>query len=62
MTQPTFRTSDETNRAVRLLTADVTSELGGEIRVVHDELIANLVKVGREHFPELVALFRTGRK
>lgn len=49
----TFRTSAETNAAVRTLTAELSAALGGA-RVTHDQAIHAAVSVARAHWGELL--------
>lgn len=59
MTQPSpmLRTTPETTQAVRVLTAELTADLGGG-RLTHDRVIAAAVQVAQNHRDEMLALLR----
>jgi hypothetical protein len=52
-----LRTTPETTQAVRVLTAELTADLGGG-RLTHDRVIAAAVQVAQNHRDEMLALLR----
>lgn len=59
MTQPSpvLRTSPETTTAVRILTAELTAEMGG-VRLSHDRVILAMTRVASAHRDEMVEQLR----
>lgn len=54
---PVLRTSDETTSGVRVLSQELSAELGG-LRVSHDRVIAAMTVVARNHRDEMLDLLR----